>query len=166
MKKTKLLNAALSHLVAQLGHNDTIVVGDAGLPVPPGVPCIDLAVMRGLPRIDLVLEALESEMQVERMVLATETLAATDGQMPAWLPGCLAACRLARSAGGRRIARRLQAAQRPGACRHSYRRMHAFCECDAGGGRGFLGPRNSCKNIAACACVDWFSISFVVEMQY
>ena len=89
MKKTKLLNAALSHLVAQLGHNDMIVVGDAGLPVPPGVPCIDLAVMRGLPRIDLVLEALESEMQVERMVLATETLAATDGQMPAWLPGCL-----------------------------------------------------------------------------
>ena len=86
MKKTKLLNAALSHLVAQLGHNDMIVVGDAGLPVPPGVPCIDLAVMRGLPRIDLVLEALESEMQVERMVLATETLAATDGQMPACLP--------------------------------------------------------------------------------
>lgn len=72
--------------MAQLGHNDMIVVGDAGLPVPPGVPCIDLAVMRGLPRIDQVLEALESEMQVERMVLATETLAATDGQMPAWLP--------------------------------------------------------------------------------
>ena len=86
MKKNKLLNAALSHLVAQLGHNDMIVVGDAGLPVPPGVPCIDLAVMRGLPRIEQVLEALESEMQVERMVLASETLAATDGHMPGWLP--------------------------------------------------------------------------------
>ena len=49
-------------------------------------PCIDLAVMRGLPRIDQVLEALESEMQVERMVLASETLAATDGHMPQWLP--------------------------------------------------------------------------------
>jgi len=86
MKKAKLLNAALSHLVAQLGHNDMIVVGDAGLPVPPGVPCIDLAVMRGLPRIDQVLEALESEMQVERMVLATESLDANGGQMPDWLP--------------------------------------------------------------------------------
>ena len=86
MKKAKLLNAALSHLVAQLGHNDVIVVGDAGLPVPPGVPCIDLAVMRGLPRIDQVLEALESEMQVERMVLATESLEANAGAMPAWLP--------------------------------------------------------------------------------
>jgi D-ribose pyranase len=86
MKKAKLLNAALSHLVAQLGHNDMIVIGDAGLPVPAGVPCIDLAVMRGLPRIDQVLEALESEMQVERMVLATESLDANGGQMPTWLP--------------------------------------------------------------------------------
>ena len=86
MKKAKLLNAALSHLVAQLGHNDMVVIGDAGLPVPPGVPCIDLAVMRGLPRIDQVLEALESEMQVERMVLATESLDANNGQMPTWLP--------------------------------------------------------------------------------
>ncbi|MBQ0133206.1 MAG: D-ribose pyranase [Comamonas sp.] len=86
MKKAKLLNAALSHLVAQLGHNDMIVIGDAGLPVPPGVPCIDLAVMRGLPRIDQVLEALESEMQVERLVLATESLQANGSQMPTWLP--------------------------------------------------------------------------------
>ena len=86
MKKAKLLNAALSHLVAQLGHNDMIVIGDAGLPVPAGVPCIDLAVMRGLPRIDQVLEALESEMQVERMVLAQETFETTGGAVPQWLP--------------------------------------------------------------------------------
>ncbi|MBF6629930.1 MAG: D-ribose pyranase [Comamonas sp.] len=86
MKKSKLLNAALSHLVAQLGHNDVVVVGDAGLPVPPGVPCIDLAIMRGLPSIAQVLEALESEMQVERMVLAKETFFANQGDAPAWLP--------------------------------------------------------------------------------
>jgi len=86
MKKGKLLNAALSHLIAQLGHNDPIVIGDAGLPVPAGVLCIDLAVMRGLPSIAQVLEALESEMQVERMIIATETLDANDGHMPAWLP--------------------------------------------------------------------------------
>lgn len=86
MKKNKLLNAALSHLVAQLGHNDVVVVGDAGLPVPTGVPCIDLAVMRGLPSIALVLEALESEMQVERMVMAKETFFANQGETPDWLP--------------------------------------------------------------------------------
>ncbi len=86
MKKTKLLNAALSHLIAQLGHNDVVVVGDAGLPVPAGVPCIDLALMRGLPSMAQVLEALESEMQVERMVLAKETFFANQGELPGWLP--------------------------------------------------------------------------------
>lgn len=86
MKKAKLLNAALSHLVAQLGHNDMVVVGDAGLPVPPGVPCIDLALMRGLPTVAQVLEALESEMQVERLVLAKETFLANQGEQPSWLP--------------------------------------------------------------------------------
>ena len=85
MKKTKLLNAALSHLIAQLGHNDVVVVGDAGLPVPAGVPCIDLALMRGLPSLAQVLEALESEMQVERMVLAKETFFANQGELPGWL---------------------------------------------------------------------------------
>lgn len=86
MKKSKLLHAQLSHLVAQLGHGDMVVVGDAGLPVPAGVPCIDLAVMRGLPTVAQVLEALESEMQVESLVLAQESLDANQGQMPQWLP--------------------------------------------------------------------------------
>ena len=43
MKKTPLLNIALSRLIASLGHGDMVVIGDAGLPVPPGVELIDLA---------------------------------------------------------------------------------------------------------------------------
>ena len=35
MKKTPLLNIALSRLIASLGHGDILVIGDAGLPVPP-----------------------------------------------------------------------------------------------------------------------------------
>ena len=34
MKKTPLLNIALSRLVASLGHGDIVVIADAGLPVP------------------------------------------------------------------------------------------------------------------------------------
>jgi len=33
VKKTPLLHAELSHLVATLGHGDAVVVADAGLPV-------------------------------------------------------------------------------------------------------------------------------------
>lgn len=74
MKKTPLLHAELSRLVASLGHGDMVVVADAGLPVPPGTPVIDLALTRGVPSFAQVLDALLSEMQVERAEHATEML--------------------------------------------------------------------------------------------
>ena len=49
MKKTPLLNIALSRVIASLGHGDVLVIGDAGLPVPPGVELIDLALTAGVP---------------------------------------------------------------------------------------------------------------------
>ena len=74
MKKTPLLHAELSRLVASLGHGDAVVVADAGLPVPPGTPLIDLALTRGVPSFAQVLDALLSEMQVERAEHAAEML--------------------------------------------------------------------------------------------
>ena len=72
MKKTPLLNIALSQLIASLGHGDSIVIGDAGLPVPPGVPLIDLALTRGVPGFIDTLQTVLTEMQVEHHILATE----------------------------------------------------------------------------------------------
>lgn len=74
MKKTPLLNVALSQLVASLGHGDMLVIGDAGLPVPPGVKLIDLALTHGIPDFVSTLNVVLSEMQVERHVLAEEIL--------------------------------------------------------------------------------------------
>jgi len=72
MKKTPLLHAELSQLVASLGHGDLVVIADAGLPVPPGTRCIDLALTRGVPSFMQVLDTLLAEMQVERVALANE----------------------------------------------------------------------------------------------
>ncbi|ASP34393.1 D-ribose pyranase [Labrenzia sp. VG12] len=72
MKRTKLLNRHLSKLVASLGHLDEIVVADAGLPVPPNVGVIDLAVSPGVPGFFDVLDALIDEMVVEQAVFADE----------------------------------------------------------------------------------------------
>ncbi|MQR00624.1 D-ribose pyranase [Glaciimonas soli] len=72
MKKTPLLNIALSQLIASLGHGDTVVIADAGLPVPPGVPLIDLALTRGIPGFMDTLNAVLSEMEVEHHLLADE----------------------------------------------------------------------------------------------
>lgn len=74
MKKTPLLNVALSRLIASLGHGDMVVIGDAGLPVPPGVELIDLALTQGIPDFVSTLNVVLSEMQVERHVLAEEIL--------------------------------------------------------------------------------------------
>jgi len=72
MKKGPLLNIALSQLIASLGHGDMVVIGDAGLPVPAGVPVIDLALTRGVPGFMETLTTVLAEMQVERHVLADE----------------------------------------------------------------------------------------------
>lgn len=72
MKKGPVLNIALSQLIASLGHGDIVVIGDAGLPVPPGVPVIDLALTHGVPRFMQTLTTVLAEMQVERHVLADE----------------------------------------------------------------------------------------------
>jgi len=90
MKKTTLLHGALSHAIARLGHGDMIVIADAGLPVPEGTPCIDLAVSRGIPGFTQVLTAVLSEMQVERIVVARELRArspAMHAQIVAIFPG-------------------------------------------------------------------------------
>ena len=72
MKRTKLLNRHLSKLVASLGHLDEIVIADAGLPVPPNVGVIDLAVSPGVPGFFDVLEALIDELIVEQAIFADE----------------------------------------------------------------------------------------------
>jgi len=74
MKKTPLLNIALSRLIASLGHGDILVIGDAGLPVPAGVELIDLALTHGVPDFVTTLRVVLSEMQVEGHVLAEEIL--------------------------------------------------------------------------------------------
>lgn len=72
MKKTTLLNRHLSELVASLGHLDEIVIADAGLPVPPNVRVIDLAVMAGVPSLFNLIHALSSELVIETMLHAEE----------------------------------------------------------------------------------------------
>jgi D-ribose pyranase len=72
MKRGTILNPDLSRVVASLGHGDLLVVADAGLPIPPGVERIDLAFAPGKPAFQEVLEALLSEMEVERATVAAE----------------------------------------------------------------------------------------------
>jgi D-ribose pyranase len=75
MKKLGILQSELSRAIASMGHGDLLVIADAGLPVPPGVPCIDLAVRCGLPGMLEVTRAVAEELHVEALTIADELIA-------------------------------------------------------------------------------------------
>lgn len=72
MKKIGLLNQPISSIIAGMGHQDTLVIADAGLPIPRGPERIDLAVSAGVPAFLDVLEAVMSELKIEGAVVANE----------------------------------------------------------------------------------------------
>jgi D-ribose pyranase len=88
VKRTALLHAELSQVIASMGHGDMLVIGDAGLPIPDGPRRIDLAVTRGVPLLTDVLQAVLSEMQIEGVVVADEALSGAKA-LPAWYPQSL-----------------------------------------------------------------------------
>ncbi len=74
MKRAGILNAELNRHLSMLGHTDTVVVADCGLPRPPGVPVVDLAVVFGVPSFEEVLRAVAAEIVVEAAEIAAESL--------------------------------------------------------------------------------------------
>lgn len=72
MKKTSLINAPISTVIAELGHLDTLTIADAGLPIPKEVHRIDLALTKGITGFIDTLRVVLSEMQVEKAIVADE----------------------------------------------------------------------------------------------
>lgn len=86
MKKSGLLNPALAYAVARLGHTNTFVVADSGLPVPRSVEVIDLSVVFGIPRFTDVLGALLAEVVADGGIAAEEVRGTEADQ---WISGRL-----------------------------------------------------------------------------
>lgn len=72
MKKSSLLNADLSYLVATLGHTDEITICDAGLPIAEETQRIDLALTHGVPGFLETIRVILSETRIEGVVMAQE----------------------------------------------------------------------------------------------
>ncbi len=72
MKKGKLLNSRISAVISEMGHTDTIVISDAGLPIPDSAERIDLALCAGVPDFVTVLKTVLEELQVEQFTIASE----------------------------------------------------------------------------------------------
>lgn len=66
------LNGQLSRVISEVGHTDQLVVTDAGLPIPPGVERVDLAIRENLPRFLDLLDAVLDEVSIEGALLSEE----------------------------------------------------------------------------------------------
>ncbi|WP_422447628.1 D-ribose pyranase [Thermoanaerobacterium sp. DL9XJH110] len=73
MKKGGILNKRLCEVIASLGHMDTIVICDAGLPIPDENQRVDLAFEPGTPGQIQVLRAILKEIVVEKVIMAEES---------------------------------------------------------------------------------------------
>lgn len=80
MRKGELLNQPLTSVIAGMGHQDELVIADAGLPVPLETERIDLALKAGVPGFLETVRAVLSELVVESAVIAEE-LQAVSPQM-------------------------------------------------------------------------------------
>jgi D-ribose pyranase len=118
MKKTDLLNSALSRLVATLGHGDKVLVADAGMPAPHGAgpEIIDLALTRGVPDFATTVRVLLTEMQVESHIVASETLERGDAWLSSEWMASLGPRQVVSHAELKRISQGVRAVVRTGEC--------------------------------------------------
>ncbi|MCZ2991862.1 D-ribose pyranase, partial [Acinetobacter baumannii] len=72
--KHGVLNSEIAAVLASLGHTDTVVIADCGLPIPDGVKRIDLAVEIGKPSFLEVLQVVADDMAIEKVTLAEEVI--------------------------------------------------------------------------------------------
>jgi D-ribose pyranase len=72
VKKHGHLNRDIARVLAGMGHTDSLVIADCGLPIPEGVECIDLSMSLGVPGFFDVLDSVLADFKAERAVFASE----------------------------------------------------------------------------------------------
>ena len=72
MRANRIIHPELARALAQLGHTDTVLVTDAGFPIPAGANRIELGFYPGLPDVRDILRVLRQELFVEEIRFAPE----------------------------------------------------------------------------------------------
>lgn len=72
MKKNGILNDRISGLIAEMGHKESLMICDAGMPIPRECYRVDIALTAGIPGFLETLKAVLQELRVESVILAEE----------------------------------------------------------------------------------------------
>jgi D-ribose pyranase len=72
MKKDGIINSKLNRVIAEMGHKDSLVLADCGLPIPKEVERVDLSLTKGYPEFLKILKAVLNDLVVEKAILAAE----------------------------------------------------------------------------------------------
>ena len=72
MKKTKMINSELSYVISQMGHTNSLTIGDCGLPIPNETKRIDLALTHNVPTFIQTLDVVLEELRVEEAIIASD----------------------------------------------------------------------------------------------
>ncbi|MFV0528521.1 MAG: D-ribose pyranase [Lachnospiraceae bacterium] len=72
MKAYGILNKNLMTAIADMGHEDIMIIGDVGVPIAQERQRIDLAITQDLPSIRTILGLIMNEMIYEKVVVAEE----------------------------------------------------------------------------------------------
>ncbi|NPU88373.1 MAG: D-ribose pyranase [Fervidobacterium sp.] len=87
MKKAGIFNSQIAKVIASMGHKDIIAVVDLGFPIPDSVERIDIVLDYGKPLFSETLEVVLKELQVEKIIIASESKESFIADLQEKLPG-------------------------------------------------------------------------------
>jgi len=73
MKEVGILNRSLAKVITEQGHQDLLMVSDAGFAIPQGVGTIDISLSENNPMVIDVPGILKNFYSVEKLILAKQT---------------------------------------------------------------------------------------------
>ena len=73
MKEVGIINRGLSKVISEQGHQDLLMICDAGFSTPKDVEVIDISFKGNQPNVVEILNELKKFFSVEKLILASET---------------------------------------------------------------------------------------------
>jgi D-ribose pyranase len=73
MKEVGIINRGIAKIISEQGHNDLLMVVDAGFAIPKDLEVVDLSLSENVPMVLDVLKELKKYYSVEKLIMAQQT---------------------------------------------------------------------------------------------